>query len=168
MISYHGRSKSEIIRNHKVCLEKMKVFALTAGITLAQNVEVTTTVAPSANEVRFFLNFLDSAWVWVILCDSQWWVTALSHFDTIKTSYFKSEGRNFVLKVSFYFWMTHLYDAFKWLIFLTHPYGSFLQLIWARCVYHIITMITLKSCYVMSLRKRNLKRNAFRSKSYDS
>ena len=39
----------------------MKVFALTAGITLAQNVEVTTTVAPSANEVRFFLNFLDSA-----------------------------------------------------------------------------------------------------------
>ena len=54
MISYHGRSKSEIIRNHKVCLEKMKVFALTAGITLAQNGEVTTTVAPSANEVSIF------------------------------------------------------------------------------------------------------------------
>ena len=65
----------------------MKFFALTAGLTFAQdNIEVTT-AAPSVNEVR----------VWLII---------MSHYAESfwrDKFYFKREARNFVLKVSFFF-----------------------------------------------------------------
>ena len=54
MIFCNERSKSEIIRNHQAFSKTrtMKFFALTAGLTFAQdNIEVTT-AAPSVNEVR--------------------------------------------------------------------------------------------------------------------